>query len=360
MAPRPHWKGYLKLSLVSCPIGLYPAISAAERVSFRKVNTETGNRLRQQMVDSVTGEVVESHNKGRGYQVGEREFLIVQDEELEAAQQEARQRPYTPVAQQAVIATPVPERAPAEPPERPRGRPPLERLKRQEAELEEQVEQEAEPQTPAFRIENTRTIEIERFVPRAQLDPRYFDTPYYIAPRDLVGVEAYAVIRDAMRGKDVVGMGRVVLAKRERPIIIEPLGEGLSGMTLRYSHELRNAAEYFDEIPKLELPAEMLRIAEHILQTKTADFDPAYLEDRYRSVLIEKLRAKHAELPRREVPAVPSRENVISLMEALKKSLAAEKPTLSSTTSLPKPTPRRSAVPAKSAKRSSARARKNA
>ena len=74
MALRAHWKGYLKLSLVTCPISLYSAIAAAERISFRQVNTETGNRLRQQLVDSVTGEVVETRNKGRGYEVGEKQF----------------------------------------------------------------------------------------------------------------------------------------------------------------------------------------------------------------------------------------------------------------------------------------------
>src|SRR5690349_6298512 len=95
MAPRAHWKGFLKLSLVSCPIALYPAISAAEKVSFRRVNRETGNRLRQQLVDSVTGEVVGSHNKGRGYEVGENDYLVVENEELEAALQEARVRPFS-------------------------------------------------------------------------------------------------------------------------------------------------------------------------------------------------------------------------------------------------------------------------
>jgi Ku protein len=118
------------------------------------------------------------------------------------------------------------------------------------------------------RIENTRTIDIERFVPRDQIDPRYYDTPYYIAPRDEVGLEAFAVIRDAMRGKELVGMGRVVLAKRERPIIIEPMGDGLRGMTLRYTHEIRNEAEYFAGIPAIALPPEMLRLAEHILKLR--------------------------------------------------------------------------------------------
>ena len=145
------------------------------------------------------------------------------------------------------------------------------------------------PPAPApVRIENNRTIEIERFVPGAQIDPRYHDTPYYIAPRDQVGLEAFAVIRDAMRRKEMVGMGRVVLAKRERPIIIEPMGNGLRGMTLRYAHEVRSEAEYFADIPQITLPDEMLRVAEHFLETKTADFDPAFLEDRYRTVLVSK------------------------------------------------------------------------
>ena len=84
MAPRSNWKGYLKLSLVSCPIALYPATSATERVSFRQVNRQTGNRLRQQLVDSVTGEPVGSENKGRGYEIGKDQFLMVEDAELES------------------------------------------------------------------------------------------------------------------------------------------------------------------------------------------------------------------------------------------------------------------------------------
>src|SRR5436190_15427852 len=117
MAPRAHWKGFLKLSLVSCPIALYPAISAADKISFRQVNRETGNRVRQQLVDTVTGEVVASHNKGRGYEVGENDFLIVPDEELAAAQQEARERPFSAALAQ-------PEAGPASrgtstPPEKP-------------------------------------------------------------------------------------------------------------------------------------------------------------------------------------------------------------------------------------------------
>jgi non-homologous end joining protein Ku len=325
MAPRPHWKGYLKLSLVSCPISLYPAISAAERISFRQVNRQTGNRLRQQLVDSVTGEVVEAHDKGRGYEVGENQFLMVRDEELETAQQEARSRPFSTVSPRV-----APAAAGAQPPKWEAPKPADTRLV--ETRLPDPAKREAAPPIvppplpPPVRIENNRTIELDRFVPREQIDPRYYNTPYYIAPRDEVGQEAFAVIRDAMARKGLVGMGRVVLANRERPTVIEPMGRGLRGITLRFAHEVRNEAEYFADIPQMMLPDEMLKITEHILETKTEDFDPAYLEDRYRTVLVEKLREKHAQITPRGAPSRPSAQNVINLMDALKRSLAAERP----------------------------------
>jgi len=129
-----------------------------------------------------------------------------------------------------------------------------------------------------------------------------------------------------MRAKRLVGMGRVVLARRERPIIIEPMGAGLRGITLRHAHEVRGEAEYFSEIPEIELPDEMLRVAEHILETKRADFDPAFLEDRYRTVLVSMLKEKQANLVPPHHVAPPSRENVINLMDVLKRSLDAERP----------------------------------
>jgi DNA end-binding protein Ku len=118
----------------------------------------------------------------------------------------------------------------------------------------------------------------------------------------------------------------VVLASRERPIIIQAMGSGLLGITLRYAHEVRNELEYFAEIPNLTLPRDMVQLAEHIVEIKTKDFDPAYLEDRYRTVLIEKLREKQARLPMKSEPSAPSRQNVINLMDVLKRSLAVERP----------------------------------
>ena len=367
MVPRAHWKGFLKLSLVSCPVALYPAVAASERISFRQVNKQTGNRLRQRLVDVVTGEPVQAHNKGRGYEVGENQFLLVRDDELEAAEQEGRRRPYSSVPVETLQHSEQPGAANLEPPKRLFTSAPMKSPPRREEEALAPAEPKtrpdpmpasAAPAAPApTPIENNRTIEIDRFIPRAQVDARYLDTPYYVVPRDEVGEEAFAVIRDAMRAKDVVGMGRVVLARRERPIIVEPMGNGIWGVTLRYSHEVRDEASYFAEIQNLKLPDEMLRVAQHIVETKMSDFDPAFLEDRYRAVLISKLKEKRAELPKKAVTTTPSAQNVISLMDVLKRSLAAERPV--ARTSPTKAAPRRVAGPSRGApKRSAARARK--
>jgi len=337
-ASRPQWKGYLKLSLVSCPIAIYPAVSAAERISFRQINRSTGNRLRQQLVDAVTGESVERSDKARGYEVGESSFLPVEEEELEAARQEAHARRPGAVTIQPPAPAAVRE-APFRKPDRPGGRaapqPPS-----------------PEPQPPRVVVENTRTIDIERFVPRGQIDARYIEKPYYIAPRDAVGQEAFAVIREALERKQLVGIGRVILQSRERPIALEPMGKGLRGVTLRYGHEVLSEAEYFAGIPDIALPDEMLQIAEHIMQGKTADFDPAILEDRYRTALVEILRTKKREMPVAEGPVQPSAQNVINLMDALRRSMESER------TAIAKPLPRRAA--SKQARRSSSKRGRNA
>ena len=330
-ASRPQWKGYLKLSLVSCPIAIYPAVSAAERISFRQINRNTGNRLRQQLVDAVTGEAVDSSDRGRGYQVGDSSFLPVEDEELEVARQQAQARRPGAATVQPPAPAPISE-APFRKPGRPGGR------------AATPVPSPA-PEPPRLVVENTRTIDIERFVPRGQIDARYIEKPYYIAPRDAVGQEAFAVIRDALERKQLLGIGRVILQSRERPIALEPMGKGLRGVTLRYAHEVLGEAEYFAGIPDIALPDEMLRIAEHIMQAKTGDFDPALLEDRYRTALVEILRTKKREMLITEGPVQPSSQNVINLMDALRRSMESERGAVA------KPPPRRAA--SKPAKRSS-------
>jgi DNA end-binding protein Ku len=256
---RPYWKGYLKLSLVACPIAVYPGTSSGERVSFRQVNKKTGNRLRQQLVDEVTREPVGSEDKGRGYEYAKGAYILVEDEELEAVQ-----------------------------------------------------------------IESSHTIDIDSFVPRDQIDERYLDSPYYLTPNDKVGQEAFAVIRDAMRGKGMVALGRVVLAKREHVIMLEPWGKGLVGITLRYPYEVRDAKDYFDEIADIKVAPDMLKLAEHILESKKGDFDPSQFVDHYEEAVVEMLKKKQAGIPAPREHAGPRPQNVVNLMDALRRSIAEE------------------------------------
>jgi len=313
-APRSQWKGFLKLSLVSCPIALYPAITDAHKIRFRQVNKRTGNRLRHQLVDTVTGEAVEAFDKGRGYEIGAHQYLPVEEHEIEAARAAA----VGPPQSQPDWRSPAPRYFP----------PPEIESEKEEGRGQEEEEQEAEeaaaPPPPAARLENDHTIDIERFVPRAQIDPAYYDKAYFIVPREPVGQEAFAVVRDALGEKGMVALGHVILSSRRRPIAIEAFGKGLRGFVLRHLHEVRGEAEYFGDIPDMELPREMLDLAKHILDVKTGDFDPSFLEDRYQQELVQLLRKKQARTSTRVGSVMPSRDNVVSIMDALKRSLAAE------------------------------------
>jgi len=134
------------------------------------------------------------------------------------------------------------------------------------------------------------------------------------------------VIRDAMRHKNMAGLARVVISSRERPILLEPMGIGIRGVTLRFAHEVRASEDYFASIPEIALPPEMLKLAEHIIETKADDFDPSMLEDHYRTALVEILRKKQGRLPPHVAQVKPSAENVVSLMDALRRSIKAEQP----------------------------------
>jgi DNA end-binding protein Ku len=259
MAPRPYWKGYLKLSLVSCAVALYPASSKSERISFHWLNRGTGNRLRQLMVDTDTNETVEREDRVRGYQLSKNDYLEIEEEDLDAIE-----------------------------------------------------------------IESSHTIEIESFVPRLEIDPVYLDSPYYLAPNDKVAEEAFAVIREAMKAADVVGLGRAVISRRERLFALEPRDKGILATSLRYNYEVRSDRAYFDEIPDLKVPNEMRELATHIIRTKMGHFDISKFEDRYESALIEMIRAKQAGRPIEHAPP-PRPTNVINLMDALRNSIAAEK-----------------------------------
>ena len=259
MAPRAYWKGYLKLSLVSCPVALFPATSEREKISFHQLNKNTGNRIKYRKVDAETGDEVESADIIKGYQVGKGEYLQLDPEELEA-----------------------------------------------------------------IAIESKRTIEIDEFVPRKEIDELYQNNPYYIVPDGEVGQQAFAVIREAIRQEGMVAIGKVVFTSREHIIALEARGKGMMGMTLRYPYEVRKEDEYFDDIPAEKIPKDMLELASHIVESKAGHFKPEKFEDQYEDTLKELLKKKQSgqkiEAPRDREPS-----KVVNLMDALRRSVETER-----------------------------------
>jgi len=258
--PRAYWKGYLRLSLVTCPIELFPATSQAEKTHFHQINTRTGHRLRQLMVDEETGDPVDTAHKGRGYEIGKGKYVPIDEDELKAVE-----------------------------------------------------------------IESTRTIDIDGFVPRAEIDKRYLDRPYYIVPSGKSATEAFVVIRDAMKDQERVALARIVMAHREHIIMLEPLGKGVLGTTLRFDYEVRDENDYFADIPSPRISRDMVSLAGHILDSKASRFDPKKFKDEYETAL-RKLIQRKAKGQTIEPPEPDEKPgNVIDLMEALRQSVGGKK-----------------------------------
>jgi len=184
---------------------------------------------------------------------------------------------------------------------------------------------EIEPEElEAIAIESKRTIEIDEFVPKKEIDELYLNSPYYLVPDGEVGQQAFAVIREAIRKEGMVALGRVVFTSREHVIALEPRGKGLLGVTLRYPYEVRQEDEYFDDIPDEKIPKDMLELASHIVETKAGHFEPDKFEDQYEDALKELIQKKQSgqpiERPERREPS-----KVINLMDALRRSVEASR-----------------------------------
>lgn len=249
------WTGYLRLSLVTCAVRLYPATTASSKIRFHLINPETGNRISMRAHDAETGEELERSSLVKGYEYDRKRYVTLSNEELDQV-----------------------------------------------------------------KLESTRTIEIERFVDARKIDVTYFDSPYFVVPDGKVAAEAYKVIRDAMAEEKVAGLGRVVLTSREHPLIVQPRDGGLVMTTLRAKGELRDASEYFSEIPDVKIDKRMVDMAKSIIEKMKGEFDPGFFTDRYQDALQELVQAKVKGLPVKEQPE-PEPTNVVNLFDALKRSL---------------------------------------
>jgi DNA end-binding protein Ku len=257
MAPRANWKGFLRLSLVTCPVALFPATSESEKVSFNQINKNTGHRIKYAKVDAETSEEVSNDDIVKGYKVDTDTYVTVDKDELDN-----------------------------------------------------------------IALESTRTIDIDEFVPKSDIDELYLVRPYYIVPEGKVGHDAFAVIRETIRTMDKVAIGRVVLTNREHIIALEARGKGLVDMLLWYPYEIRDENEYFDDIEDVKVTKDMLDLAKHIVESKSADFEPEKFEDRYENALVELLNNKRKGEPVRTAVKARDAGNVVNLMDALRKSLS--------------------------------------
>ena len=288
MAPRPAWKGYLKLSLVTCAVELTNVVTHTEKVSFRVLNRKTGNTVKRLYVDAQTGKPLGDGDEIKGYEVSDGDFVHIEEDEIEAVQ-----------------------------------------------------------------IESSHTMSLDGFVDKASIQQIYLDTPYYVAPADKVSEEAFAVIRDAMAGKKMAGLARIVLYSRERPVVIEPLGKGMVLTTLRYDNTVRQPGVVFDDIKAVKTDQEMTDLAELIIDKKKATFDPSKFDDKYEDALLELIRAKKAGKTAPQATAAAKPSNVVNLFDALKQSLSADGGAKASASAKAK-SPAKGAKPKAAAKRKSA------
>jgi DNA end-binding protein Ku len=258
MAPRASWKGFLRISLVTCPIALYPATSASERISFNRINRASGQRVRQLNVDGKTGQKVEADDIVKGYEIDKGRYVLIEDEELDAIQ-----------------------------------------------------------------VEASKIINVTQFVSQSEIDPVYFDTPYYLAPEGAVSEETYRVVRAAMEKTGTAGIGTIVLSSRERRVLIGPKGRGLAMTTLKSGREVRSAEAYFEEVGEGSFDPELLHMAEQLIEARRKPFQPAEFVDSYEEALRQLVQSKiKGEAPIYASVQAPSA--VIDLMAALKQSLETD------------------------------------
>ena len=254
MATRPTWQGYLRLSLVSCPVSLYTATSRGGEVHFNMLSKTTHNRIRMIPTDPETGPVDRSQIV-KGYEIEKGHYVVVTGEELENV-----------------------------------------------------------------RLETTRTLDIERFVDDADIDRLYWNDPYFLAPDGDMAVEAFSVIREAMKKAGKVALGRLVMHQRERLMALEAHDKGIVVYTLRNRTEVREADEIFGHIKAIKPPASMVEIAAKIIDQLEGPFDPTQFNDRYEDALRALIKEKqkgHTVT----APEEPREAEVIDLMDALKRSL---------------------------------------
>src|SRR3984957_1441850 len=257
--PRPFWSGQIQISLVSFGIKLFPATEAKSEIRFHQLSRKSGERIKHQKVSDDEGPVEKSEIV-KGYEYRKGEYISIEPEEIEN-----------------------------------------------------------------LRIPSRHTLEVTQFVDSDELDPEFFEKPYFVVPENDVQAEAFAVVRKALQTTKKIALGKIAFGGREHLVAVAaPADDKLAGMmayTMRYAEELRDPAEYFNDIKKVTVDDDQLSLAKELIKRKAAKFAPDKFKDQYEAALREMVEAKvqHAPIPQEE--AAPKSAKVINLMDALRRSV---------------------------------------
>jgi len=259
---RAYWKGHLRLSLVAVAVELHAATTSASRLGLHQIDKKTGKRIRYEKIVPGKGKVADD-NIVKGFELGSGKHVILTPEELEQ-----------------------------------------------------------------IKLETKHSIDLAQFVDYCDIDPRYFEKPYYLVPADDVSAEGYVVIREALKATKKAGIGQMTMRGKESLVAVKPCGGGLLLETLRYSDELRNSDKIFDSVPNKRPQKDMIELAEELIERKSGPFKPQVFKDHYgealKALVAEKRKkGKVTEAEEDEAPR-PKGDNVIDLMEALKKSVSGK------------------------------------
>ncbi len=265
MAARAYWQGQIRLALVSIPVEIYSASKSGAKIRFNQIHEPSGKRIKYEKTVPGVGPV-DRDDIIKGYEISKGEYVLLEDEEIEAV-----------------------------------------------------------------KIESRKTLELVQFVEACEIDPLYFEKPYYVAPKDELAEEAFVVLREALRKSKKVALGQLSLRGSEKLVAIKPCGKGLLLETLRYADEVRKGQAFFDDIDEAKPKKELLDLATTLIEEKSAPFDASEFEDRYVDAL-KKLIDKKAKSKTKKAIVVDVDEpdggdggNVIDLMAALKKSVGEKK-----------------------------------
>lgn len=257
MAARAYWSGRIRLALVSIPVDIVPATKTAARISFHQIHEPSGKRIRYEKVVPGIGPV-DTDEIVKGYEVEKGKYVLLTNEEIADVKLEAK-----------------------------------------------------------------KSVDLVQFVDADAIDPIYFERPYYVLPSedDEDGIEAYCVLRDALKNSKKVGLGQIVVRGEGAIVAIKPCGKGLVMETLRYADEVKKASAVFDSIPAKKTDKDLIGLAEELIAKKAGDFEPERFKDSYTAALRELIEAKQEHRKPRAIEDAPPASNVINLMDALKRSV---------------------------------------